>query len=119
MIVLAIALTTVGYFSWQSRSQTVAQLTQFANDRDWNALGKALDRIEISHNPNLRDVDLYFKGILYSNSYPAPDPERFLAQISPDSDLFESAQEVRFRIIQNRETRNLARPLLTHSTARV
>ena len=94
---LALGLSALGYFTWQSRTRTINHLAELVSKRDWNALAKNLDRIETDHDPGLRDVDLYFRGQLYSNAHPAPDPERYLAQIPSDSDLFESAQVIRLQ----------------------
>jgi hypothetical protein len=95
LLLVAVGLSAFGYFTWQSRTRTINQLTALASKRDWSTLSTRLARIEVDHAPELHDVDLYFRGILFSNFYPGPDPERYLAQIPPDSDLFESAQEIR------------------------
>jgi hypothetical protein len=75
------------------RSQIKAEMTKLAQSQAWDALAKKLPSVEV--DPTLRDVGLYFRGLLYSNSRPAPDPDRFLSQVPQESDLFSEAQRVR------------------------
>jgi hypothetical protein len=77
----------------QKRSQIKAELTKLAQSRAWDTLAKKLPSVEI--DPTLRDVGLYFRGLLYTNARTGPDPERFLSQVPQESDLFSEAQRTR------------------------
>jgi len=76
-----------------TREEVKARLYSLVTNRSWTALAKALD--EAGGNPSLRDMALYFRGLLYLNSSPGPDPERFLAEVAPDSEFFRATQALR------------------------
>jgi hypothetical protein len=75
------------------RSKIKAEMTKLAQGKEWGSLAKILPSVEI--DPALRDVGLYFRGLLYTNARPAPDPERFLSQVPQESDLFSETQRTR------------------------
>ena len=97
-LVSGLLLGTATYSLWLffrpiSRQQVKAELSVLAKAKAWNQLAEKLPSVE--EDPALHDVGLYFRGLLYSSASPGPDPERYLAQIPPGSDMFKLAQWVR------------------------
>jgi hypothetical protein len=76
------------------RTDTIDAMTKLAQKGAWNELAEQLPAIEA--NTGMRDVGLYFRGLLYSNAKPAPDPEQFLSQVPQESSLFAETQRLRY-----------------------
>lgn len=77
----------------QIRADLIAELTTAGQKKDWDAIAKRLPTFE--GEPAFRDIGLYFRGLLYSNARPAPDPEQYLSQVPQESQLFIQAQWLR------------------------
>jgi hypothetical protein len=78
----------------KTREQLISELNSLIEKHEWDSLAKRLNGID--GDPARRDINLYFRGLLYSHSKPAPDPERYLSQVPQESELFLNAQQARF-----------------------
>lgn len=94
-LLLAAILVWSGFALWPpNRDKIVRDLIIISVKNDWGLLEKKLKTIH--DNPSFRDIDLFFTGVLLSNARPGPDPDRYLSQVPPESDLFPLAQRKRY-----------------------
>lgn len=97
LLALIVATFVTPHSAPQTRAHVAAELTELAQNNQWDLLAKRLSSIE--SDPNLHDLGLYFRGMLYEDAIEkgslAPDPERYLSQVSQESEFFSDAQRLR------------------------
>jgi hypothetical protein len=77
----------------QIRKELIVELTTAYRNKNWNVIEEQLPTFD--GDPVFRDIALYFRGVLYSNAHPAPDPDQYLSQVPQESSLFTQAQRLR------------------------